>query len=171
MTVRFLRIASLLAVAAFAATATTSSAGVPVPTGLHGFLLRADEPKTDAFRRTPSFAWNPVPGAKTYQFQLATSSTFRDNGILYSDSTLKSPVAAPTLTLPWITGSPHALYARVRGVLDDGTTTDWSDSFGFDMAPPAPPTPLPGMPGLLRWSPVEGADGYEVWLVDAQKTE
>src|SRR5438034_7759082 len=125
MTVRFLRIASLLAVAAFAATATTSSAGVPVPTGLHGFLLRADEPKTDSFRRTPSFAWNPVPGAKTYQFQLATSSTFRDNGILYSDSTLKSPVAAPTLTLPWITGSPHALYARVRGVLDS-TTSPWS---------------------------------------------
>jgi hypothetical protein len=169
MTVRSVRIASLLAVAAFAATATTSSAGVSAPTGLHGFLLRADEPRTDSFRRTPSFAWNLVPGARTYQFQLATSSTFRDNGILYSDSTLKSPVAAPTLTLPWITGSPHALYARVRGVLDS-TTSPWSEPFGFDVTPPPPPTPLPSYPGVLRWTPVPGADGYEVWLLDANKS-
>jgi hypothetical protein len=169
MTVRSVRIAILLAVAAFVATAATSSAGVPTPTGLHGFLLRADEPRSDSFRRTPSFAWNPVPGVRTYQFQLSTSSTFRDNGILYSDSTLRSPVAAPTLTLPWITGSPHALYARVRGVLDS-STTPWSDAFGFDVTPPPPASPLPSYPGVLRWTPVPGADGYEVWLVDAQKT-
>ena len=37
------------------------------------------------------------------------------------NATLTSPVAAPNLTLPWITGSPHALYARVRA--DLGTTT------------------------------------------------
>ena len=66
------------------------------------------------FHRTPSFAWNPVPGARSYQFQLSTSNTFRDNGIVYSDSSLTTPVAAPSITLPWITGSPHALYARVR---------------------------------------------------------
>ncbi len=167
---RFVRIASLLALAAFAATATTSSAALSSPTGLHGFLLRADEPATTAFRRTPSFAWNPVPGARTYQFQLSTSSTFRDNGILYNDATLTSPVSAPTLTLPWITGSPHALYARVRA--DLGTdTTPWSASFGFDVVPPPPPSPLPGYPGVLRWTPTEGADGYQVWLIDTGKTE
>ncbi|TML87098.1 MAG: hypothetical protein E6G08_11110 [Actinobacteria bacterium] len=165
--------AALLTVLALAAGAgaTTSSAAGAMPTGLHGYLLRADEPPRDTFPRTPAFAWNPVPGTVEYEFQLSTSSTFRQNAMVFQAQHLQSPVAAPPLTLPWITGSPHALYARVRGVLNDGTTTDWSDSFGFDMAPPAPPTPLPGMPGLLRWSPVEGADGYEVWLVDAQKTE
>ena len=46
------------------------------PQDLHGFMLRADEPSADTFTRTPSFAWNPVPGAKTYQFELATSRNF-----------------------------------------------------------------------------------------------
>jgi hypothetical protein len=170
MTVRFLRSAIPLALALLATTATASSAGVAAPTGLHGFLLRADEPQTAFFHRTPSFAWHPVAGARTYQFQLATSNTFRDNGIVYSNSSLTTPVAAPSITLPWITGSPHALYARVRANLDS-TTTAWSAPFGFDVTPPAPPSPLPSYPGLLRWTPTEGAAGYQVWLVDANKFE
>ena len=52
------------------------------PKNLHGFLLRADEPVDTSFTRTPSFAWNPVPGAIRYQFQLATSSTFRESGLV-----------------------------------------------------------------------------------------
>ncbi|MDQ1532849.1 MAG: large repetitive protein, partial [Actinomycetota bacterium] len=167
---RFARLISFAAVALFVVTANASSAGVAAPSALHGFLLRADEPLTAVFHRTPSFAWNPVPGARRYEFQLSTTSMFRDNGILYRNNQLLTPVEAPPLTLPWITGSPHALYARVRAVLDS-STTDWSEPFGFDVAPPAPPTPLPGYTGLLRWTPIEGADGYEVWLVDAHKME
>ena len=34
------------------------------------------------------------------------------------------------------------------------------------MTPGPPPKPLPAAPGLLRWAPVEGADGYQVWFVD-----
>ena len=60
--------------------------------------------------------------------------------------------------LPWITGNPHALFARVRGITASATTP-WSNPFGFDMAPGPAPKPLPSEPGLLRWSPVEGADG------------
>jgi hypothetical protein len=140
------------------------------PTGLHGFLLRADEPVTDSFPRTPAFAWNPVPGAVRYQFQLATSSTFRENGIVFQTGGLTTPVVAPTTTLPWIDGNPHALYARVRAILRS-TTSPWSGSFGFDMDPPAAPAPMPSFDGLIRWTPVEGADGYEVWLVDIGKIE
>ena len=135
------------------------------PKHLHGFLLRADEPVDNSFARTPSFAWNPVPGAIRYQFQLATSSSFRESGLVYSTSALTSPVAAPTVMLPWITGNPHALFARVRGITASATTP-WSSSFGFDMAPGPAPKPLASEPGLLRWSPIEGADGYEVWFVD-----
>jgi hypothetical protein len=105
-----------------------------------------------------------------YQFQISTSSTFRDNGIVYSDATLRTPVSAPTLTLPWITGFPHSLYARVRAILDS-TTSPWSAPYGFDVTPPPPPTPLPSYPGLLRWTPIEGADEYEVWLIDTGKHE
>ena len=166
------RVAILLAVLAAAATvvAGASSADVASPTGLHGFLLRADEPLTTDFHRTPSFAWNPVAGARSYQFQLSTSSAFRENATLYDDRNLSTPVAAPPLTLPWITGSPHALYARVRAILDS-TTSQWSASFVFDVTPPPPPTPLPSYPGLLRWTPIEGAEGYQVWLIDTGKME
>ena len=150
--------------AASAAEAATPVKGA-APTKLHGFLLRADEPAATSFPRTPSFAWSPVAGAVRYQFQLSTSSTFRDSGLIYTASNLTTPVAAPTLTLPWITGSPHALFARVRAI-KRSSSTPWSKPFGFDMEPAAAPKPLAGEPGLLRWSPIEGADMYQIWLID-----
>ena len=155
-----------LASAAEAATPVRGTA----PTHLHGFLLRADEPVQDSFSRTPSFAWNPVAGAVRYQFQLATSSSFRENGLVYTSANLTTPVAAPTLTLPWITGSPHALFARVRAI-KRSSSTPWSAPFGFDMEPSAAPKPLPSEPGLLRWTPIEGADGYQIWFIDIPKME
>jgi len=164
---RTARLLPLLAAAlALAATAATAHADLAAPTGLHGFLLRADEPQQTSFSRTPSFAWNPVPGAVSYEFQLSLSTTFSANSVIYDDPNALTPVEAPQITLPWITGSPHALYARVRAVTTGGTTP-WSANFGFDMVPPPAPTPLSGYPGLLRWTPVEGASGYQVWLVDA----
>jgi hypothetical protein len=167
------RLARIL-VLSLAVLALTSSAGAGThaaagaPSGLHPFLLRVDEPRADSFSRTPAFAWNPVSGAVRYEFQLSTSNAFRESGIVFSDTSLTSPVVSPALTLPWITGSPHALYARVRAVLAD-TTTAWSSSFGFDMQPPTVPSPLPSAPGLLRWTPVDGAAGYQVWFVDLPK--
>jgi hypothetical protein len=165
MTMRVARLAALLAVAVLVGTAHAATAGVGTPTGLHAFLLRADEPVATTFHRTPSFAWNPVPGATGYQFQISTSSTFRDNGIVYDANNLTTPVAAPPLILPWITGSPFALYARVRATTADGVSV-WSVAFGFSVVPPAPPTPLQSDPGLLRWTPIEGADSYQIWLLD-----
>jgi hypothetical protein len=135
------------------------------PANLHGFLLRADEPPDNTFPRSPSFAWNPVAGAIRYQFQLATSSSFRESGIVYSATGLTTPVAALTVTLPWITGNPHALFARVRAV-KRGSTTPWSAPYGFDMEPGPAPKPVASEPGLLRWTPTEGADGYQIWFVD-----
>src|SRR5207248_2607895 len=97
----------------------------------------------------------------------ATGDNGTDSSIFYDINTLTSPVAAPPLVLPWISGHPHALYARVRATTPSGVTA-WSADYGFDLAPdPLMPTPLPaGAPGLLRWTPVEGADAYQVWLVD-----
>ena len=130
----------VLALAALCLTllgaASAAGAATPVkgaaPARLHGFLLRADEPVETSFPRTPSFAWNPVAGAVRYQFQLATSSSFRENGLLYTATNLTTPVAAPQLTLPWITGNPHALFARVRAI-KRSSSTPWSKAFGFDM--------------------------------------
>ena len=148
---------------AHAATADTGG-----PTGLHAFLLRTDEPAQTSFSRTPSFAWNPVSGALHYEFQLSLSNTFHDNSVVYADLNVVAPVEAPGITLPWITGNPHSLYARVRAITTAGATP-WSASFGFDMVAPAAPKPLPGYPGVLRWSAVEGAAAYEVWFIDIPK--
>lgn len=151
----------VLVTAAHASTGATTAA----PTGLRGFLFRADEPVRREFARTPSFAWSPVAGATGYEFELATSSAFRDNAIVFADRDLKSPVASVELTLPWITGSPYSLYARVRAVKRSGAGA-WSEPFGFNLRQTDVPKPSATQPGLLRWTPIEGANGYEVWLID-----
>jgi hypothetical protein len=174
---RAARVISLLALIVSAVVAGSADAAqLKGPTGLHGFLLRADEPAATTFSRTPAFAWDPVPGATGYEFQLSTSNTFsngsganvNDSSIFYDTNTLTSPVIAPPLALPWISGHPHSLYARVRATTGAGVTA-WSDDYGFDLAPnPLVPTPLAtnGLPGLLRWTPVAGASAYQVWLLD-----
>ncbi|HSC90074.1 MAG TPA: hypothetical protein VLB86_00320 [Gaiellaceae bacterium] len=159
-----LALACLAALLVAAPAAPARAAGNGGPTGLHGFLLRADEPRRDTFARTPSFAWNPVAGARRYEFQLSTSSLFRDSGIVYSDEALTSPAAAVPISLPWITGSPYSLYARVRAVRAKAVTP-WSRPYGFTMRWPSLPVPLESFPGLLRWTPVEGATGYTVWYL------
>jgi hypothetical protein len=165
MTMRILRLAPIFAAALLVGTAQAATGAPAAPTGLHGFLLRADESATTAFHRTPSFAWSPVPGAIGYQFQISTSSSFRDNGTVYNTNSLTTPVASPPIILPWITGTPHALYARVRATAA-GNVSPWSTAYGFDITPSAPPAPLPSNPGLLRWTPVDGASSYQVWFVD-----
>jgi hypothetical protein len=139
------------------------------PQSLHAFTLRANEPVVHTFARTPSFAWNPVAGAVSYEFELATSKTFSDNAIVWSTTGLKSPAVAVPLSLPWITGNPYSLYAHVRAVTRKGATP-WSTAFGFNMRWTAIPTPItPANAGLLRWSTVPGANAYQVWLVDVGK--
>jgi hypothetical protein len=155
---------ALLAVVAAGSFAGASTAAVRAPIGLHGFLLVATEGQATTFHRTPSFAWKPVAGALHYEFQLSTSTTFHENGVLYDDSSLLGPVASPTITLPWITGSPHSLYARVRALFARGHDSPWSSTYGFNVVPPSVPTPMSSVPGLLRWTPVDGADRYEVWI-------
>jgi hypothetical protein len=139
------------------------------PQSLHAFTLRANEPVVHTFARTPSFAWNPVAGAVSYEFELATSKGFSEGGIVWSTNGLKSPAVAVPLSLPWITGNPYSLYAHVRAMTRKGATP-WSTAFGFNMRWTSIPAPItPAHPGLLRWSTVPGANAYQVWLVDVGK--
>lgn len=165
-TARLTTLLGVLAAVAAGSLAGASTAALRAPSGLHGFLLTADEAPTATFHRTPSFAWKPVSGAMRYELQLSTTPDFQDNGLLYDAANIQTPVAAPTLTLPWITGLPHSLYARVRASFGRGRVSPWSAPYGFDVVPPGAPVPLSGAPGLIRWATVDGADAYEVWLVD-----
>jgi hypothetical protein len=147
----------------FAPGASAASA----PADLRGFLLRANDPQPagHAFARTPAFAWDTVPGANSYEFQLSTSRSFSENAIVWEKDLLPNPITSVPLTLPWITGNPYSLYARVRANLGLSATA-WSTKYGFKMkSPPAPASLSSGAnpaPGMVRWTPVEGATAYEV---------
>lgn len=152
--------AVILAMLVFAPAA---NAGLGGPAGLKPFLLRADEAPTRTFPRTPSFAWRPVRGATRYEFELATKSKFSEGSLIWTSKSLKTPTAAIPVALPWMTGSPYALYAHVRAVTRKGVTK-WSAPYGFNMRWTAVPQADASPPGLLRWRPVEGATGYHVWF-------
>lgn len=157
--------AVVLATLAFAPAA---NAALPAPTGLKPFLLRADEAPTHTFPRTPSFAWKPVRGAVRYEFELATKSKFTDGSMIWRNDALKTPTAAIPVALPWMTGSPYALWGHVRAVTRKGVTK-WSSAYGFNMRWTNVPQADASPPGLVRWKPVEGATGYHVWFLGPNK--
>lgn len=161
------RLACLAASALLAVPTATAGPAAP-PHGLTAFLLRADEPARRSFPRTPSLAWTPVAGARSYTVQLAASRRFDAGSLLWSSGSLRSPAAAIPVALPWTSGSPSMLYVRVRALTRAGAT-GWSAPLGFDLEPPAPPAPLPAPDGLVRWQPVAGATAYDVWFLDANK--
>jgi hypothetical protein len=175
-----LTVAGTLALLALSVWAPTASAARPLkaPQGLKAFMLRVNEP--DAlynrnFPRTPAFSWSPVAGAKSYVFELSTSENFSDSSLIWSSEAaavkLTSPAATVPISLPWITGNPYALYARVRGMAPKGQEGRWSTPYGFNMRWRDRPRPLdPQYPGLVRWTPIEGATTYEVWLAGSSQT-
>lgn len=169
----FTRLLFLLVLAAAVVVPSAQTAPLPAPTGMHPFLLRADEQVTDRFPRTPSFAWNPYDGAQSYDFELATNKTFDESSIVWSTASRSTPLTVPevaiSLALPWMTGNPYALYVHVRARTASGLSR-WSTPFGFNMRSDGSPESItPDIPGLARWRPVEGATSYQVWFVDAGK--
>jgi hypothetical protein len=150
------------------AFAPAANAALPAPGGLKPFLLRADEAPVHTFSRTPSFGWRPVRGATRYEFELATRSNFADGNLIWSSTSLRSPTTSIPVALPWMTGSPYALWAHVRGVTRRGVTR-WSAPFGFNMRWANVPQASPSPAGLVRWSPVDGATGYHVWFLGPNK--
>ncbi len=137
------------------------AARLKAPSALKAFSLNYNEPASRNFSLTPAFSWKPVPRAGNYEFQLATSSSFRDNSIVWSSNTLAMPYVSIPLALPWVTGHPYSLFARVRAHTQTGTTP-WSADFGFNVRWTQIPAKLPAPNGLLRWTPVDGAAEYEV---------
>ena len=148
--------------------ARTDAVQPGAPQGLRAFLLRPSEPVTHEFARTPSFSWLPVRGAVRYEFELSKNPSFSEAGIFWSDAKLKSPAVAVPVALPWLTGNPYAVYARVRAITPKGVTA-WSASFGFNVRWGGTPQQLPTYPGMSRWSVVDGATSYQVWFPAIRK--
>ena len=156
-----------LLVVVLSALALVPSASAAAPANLRGFLLYPGEtqPAPRAFARTPAFVWTQVSNASRYEFELSTSKTFADNAIVYENTLVKGPLTNVPLTLPWINGNPYSWYARVRAVVS-GRATAWSAPYGFNTRASSVPVSLSNglnpRPGMLRWTPVEGATAYQV---------
>jgi hypothetical protein len=162
---------ALAAVPAASSSSHESGIAKGVPSALHAFLLRADEPvKADhTYSEMPAFAWNLVPKASSYELQLADNKSFSDVSILYQDATLRAPVASIQAQLPWMTGDPYALWLHVRAIVD-GAPTQWSKPFGFNMGWENVPEQEAAPTGLIRWTPVSGATAYEVWYTNINRS-
>jgi hypothetical protein len=155
---------------ALVVSAGASGASVGAPTGLRAFLLTPSEAPVAFYPRTPSFTWSPVSArGGSYDFQIATSKSFTESSMLFDYPGLTMPAVAVNHQLPWMTGSPDALWARVRWQsLHGKVVTHWSKPFGFNMrwADGDVPTQEPAPVGLVRWAPVEGATSYQVLYTD-----
>lgn len=169
---RFVLAACLALTLALAPAASSGprSVAVGLPSNLRAFLLRVDEPVAHEYPRTPSFAWAPVPErGGHYQFELATSAGFGDSSIVFKDTHVPIPAETVARQLPWMTGSPYALWAHARWVSNDGrSATRWSKPFGFNMRwrDQDVPRQRSAPAGLVRWQPIEGATAYEVLYPD-----
>jgi hypothetical protein len=174
-------VAAVVATVPVAAGSRTETAGLPAPTGLTTFLKSlGDSRQTSAagipeFARTPAFAWTPIRGATRYEFELSTSPATSGagftsaNGLVWSSRVLQTPATAIPLALPWITGEPASLYWHVRAIAGTKVSA-WSETKAFNMRWADVPKQLSvTQPGYIRWSPVDGATGYQVWWVRAGK--
>src|SRR5919199_1886092 len=168
---RALLVLVTLAVASVAQAAPRPGKAPAGPRGVRPFLLTPAEAPARTFPRTPSFAWTPVRNAALYEFELATSDTFNEGSIVFGTNTLKTPAVSIPAALPWLTGKPYALYAHVRAIAPSGATSKWSAPYGFNLRWTTTPLKSSGAeyPGLVRWTPVDGASSYDVWFVDAAK--
>jgi hypothetical protein len=111
----------------------------------------------------PTFSWDRVDGAASYDFQISTSDSF---GSTLVNVTTVQKQYVPKIELPTAT----QLYWRVRatGAGEVWTTTPFSRT---TVGPPTiigpaddAVTPLtqPDQPVVLSWQPVPGADSYDV---------
>src|SRR5579862_1494032 len=107
---------ALVALALVPAAQPRDLAAAVAPQGLAAFQLVAGESaKSDhTYAEMPAFTWHPVPGAKSYDLQLADNRSFNDVSILYEDKSLATPVASVQLQVPWMNGDPYALWVHVR---------------------------------------------------------
>jgi len=166
----------MLALALAPAASTRSTLVAPgSPGGLHAFLLQVNEPVAHQYSRTPSFTWSPVAErGGHYQFELSTSPQFDDSSLVYKDTHVPLPVLTVPRQLPWMTGDPFALWAHVRWISSDGQrATRWSKPFGFNLQWDQSDVPqqMTAPEGLVRWTPVAGANGYQVLYLDLHPTK
>jgi hypothetical protein len=118
----------------------------------------------------PYLSWNPVPGAQAYDVEVSPGDQF--NNVIF----FGKDVHLPYIT-PGVAGVlPDDDYSwRVRARDPQGNPGPWTVASPFTKASTAPTqlTPAHGATTHdlnLSWTPVEGAERYEVQITEAQFT-
>jgi hypothetical protein len=119
----------------------------------------------------PSFAWSPVPGADSYEFQVAADQNFNSPVLGRGEGSFTTKNTRATLkkTLP-----NGRYWWRVRATTKNGDASPWSNPRSIVKswtAVPSSQTPAPGYPFTfpsspiaLGWSPVPYAASYSFSL-------
>jgi len=114
--------------------------------------------------------WQPVPGAKSYDIQVATNRDFTQGGSLVESRT----DIMGTRYSPTVTYDNNQYFWRVRAVDLAGQATPWTESLSnFNRTWPDVPTPIfPADPSLetipapayFTWTSVKHASEYEIQI-------
>jgi hypothetical protein len=118
----------------------------------------------------PYLSWNPVPGAKSYDVEVATGDQF--NNVVFAGRNLNQPFATPGV----VGALPDDTYSwRVRARDPKDNPGPWTTGTDFTRAWSAPTqiSPADGATAsnlLFQWTPVDGAERYEIQVTSTAHT-
>jgi large repetitive protein len=158
MPVRRLRALATGLVGAFVATTLSLAPAAPA----HAVGGPTNPQPSGAQTGIPTFSWDRVDGAASYDFQISTNEQFSSN-VLVAVNTVQHQYV-PTIELP--TASQLWWRVRVAGAGENWTTTPFSRTVvgAPSVIGPADGAALkqPDQPVVFSWNPVPGALSYEV---------
>ncbi len=140
--------------------------------------LAESDSSPDPTYEQPAFTWSPIPGASSYELQVATNPAYATNSIILDTSSLVGNTYTPTSFMP----NHTTLYWRVRALDANKDAGSWNtgEDFteSFDTATPSIQNvnvvdqnganddgDTNDADPIVRWSPVPGASSYYVTLV------
>jgi ELWxxDGT repeat protein len=139
---------------------------IPAPPGVTG-------PVNGSANVYPTFTWSASSGAATYQLEVMDKSV--GNALVVSAAKLPDPSLRGN-QLPHNLEVGHYYVARVRAFSIDGQVSPWSSDHEFVLTLPAAPkvlfpvlpanTYLKETPTGIVWSESDGAEGYELVVLD-----
>ena len=150
--------------------AALAAAALALAAPAHGALtapVLLDPGAGASVQALPAFSWSPVPGADSYEFQVAADQNFNSPVLGAGEGSFTTNNTRATLkkTLP-----NGRYWWRVRATTTSGNASPWSSPRSLTKAwtqVPASQTPafgfpftFPGAPITLGWSPVPYAASY-----------
>lgn len=111
--------------------------------------------------------WRPVPGAVSYQVEVATNTDFSDGSLIERRTGIRGSRFSPATTY-----DNNQYYWRVRAVDTAGQPTPWTEArYNFNRTWPMRPVPVyPAAAGneevpaplYFQWEPIQHASEYEL---------